>query len=473
MKSNITCPDLNPIHLEKYTGCLYKDVLDRATIGILVTNRAGDIRYLNRAYADMFDMTIETALTRNINDYFPNSKLMGVMKTGRPDRAIRFSYKGREALINRYPISDGGEVIGGLLEVYFRDISVLIDLLSEVNRLEKKVQYYKRKTQGLPGAKYTFDDLVGESESIRNFKTLGERFAKSSRPVLLTGESGTGKELVAHAVHSASPRAGEVFISVNCAAIPKDLMEAELFGFEEGTFTGAKQGGSAGKFELADRGTIFLDEIGELPMEMQAKLLRVIENGEIQKIGASSYATSDFRLIAATNKDLLAAIGQGTFREDLYHRLNILVLHVPPLRDRHGDVLIVAASLLRNMAEGDRKGMMTFSPEVQHLFQSYSWPGNIRELRNVLSFACVSLDDGQHEIRIRNLPPYLVEKGLKSAEPSRPFLTQLSQIRQKSEKDALIAALQKSGQNKAEAARILGISRNELYKKMKKYGIPL
>ncbi len=473
MESRITCPELNLVHLEKFTGCLYKDVVDRATIGILVTNRAGDIRYLNRAYADMFDMTIETALTRNINDYFPNSKLMGVMKTGQPDRAIRFSYKGREALINRYPISAGGEVIGGLLEVYFRDISVLMDLLSEVNRLEKKVQYYKRKTQGLPGAKYTFDDLVGESDSIRNFKTLGERFAKSSRPVLLMGESGTGKELVAHAVHSASPRAREVFISVNCAAIPKDLVEAELFGFEEGTFTGAKPGGSAGKFELADRGTIFLDEIGEIPLEMQAKLLRVIENGEIQKIGASSYSTSDFRLIAATNKDLEAAVKAGTFREDLYHRLNILVLNVPPLRERRGDVLIIAANLLRTMSEADSKGAMTFSPEVQHLLQSYSWPGNIRELKNVLSFACVSLDEGQNEIRIRNLPPYLIEKGLKNAAPSRPAVAQLSQIRQKSESDAVVAALQSTGHNKAEAARILGISRNELYKKMKKYGIAL
>lgn len=311
------CPYRVCLNLDGLAGCLYKRVLDMANIGILVTDRSGNIKYLNRVYAEMFEMGIETALTRNINDYFPNSKLMMVMATGLPDKAIKFSFRGRDALINRYPIWEDGEVVGGLLEVYFRDIQVLKDLMLHMNILEKKIQYYKRKTQGLPGARYTFEDVIGESECIRNFKALGRRFARTTRPVLLLGESGTGKELAAHAVHSASPRAKEVFISVNCAAIPKDLLEAELFGFEEGTFTGAKAGGKVGKFELADKGTIFLDEIGELPMEMQAKLLRVIENGEIQKIGASSYSSSDFRLIAATNKDLPAAVQAGTFREDL------------------------------------------------------------------------------------------------------------------------------------------------------------
>lgn len=473
MQTPNMCPHLSLLNLKKFAGCLYKEVLDHATIGILITDRQGDIKYLNHAYAEMFDMDTEVACTRNINDYFQNSKLMEVMRTGTPDKALRFSYKGREALVNRYPVWEGGEVIGGHLEVYFRDISVLFDLLSEVNRLEKKVLYYKRKTQGLPGAKYTFDDVVGESEIIRNFKKLGERFAKSSSPVLLLGESGTGKELIAHAIHSASPRAMEVFISVNCAAIPKDLVEAELFGYEEGTFTGAKSGGRAGKFELADRGTIFLDEIGELPPELQAKLLRVIENGEIQKIGASSYTTSDYRLIAATNKDLTAAVRAGTFREDLFHRLNILVLQVPPLRERAGDVPILARNLLTALMKESGRRMITFSPEVQHLFLSYSWPGNIRELRNVLSYACVSLDEGQDEIKPRNLPPYFIEKGLINAVPTSPPPTQLSRAREKSEKEALISALQAAGGNKAQAAKILGISRNEIYKKIKKYDLPL
>jgi transcriptional regulator with PAS, ATPase and Fis domain len=402
---------------------------------------------------------------------------MMVMATGLPDKAIKFSFRGRDALINRYPIWEDGEVVGGLLEVYFRDIQVLKDLMLHMNILEKKIQYYKRKTQGLPGARYTFEDVIGESECIRNFKALGRRFARTTRPVLLLGESGTGKELAAHAVHSASPRAKEVFISVNCAAIPKDLLEAELFGFEEGTFTGAKAGGKVGKFELADKGTIFLDEIGELPMEMQAKLLRVIENGEIQKIGASSLSSSDFRLIAATNKDLTAAVQAGTFREDLYHRLNILALEVPPLRDRTGDIQLIARHILSGMSEVGQD--VAFSPEVQHLLLSYSWPGNIRELRNVLSFAATSMDDGQNEIKLRNLPLHLIEKSfIRTAHPSahcavtdpRPGQS-LIDARDRTERELLVNALDSAEGNKSKAAKILGISRNEVYKKIRKHGL--
>lgn len=254
MTTKRICPDTISLSLAKNADCLHKMILDLVHIGILITDRAGNIKYLNPAYSNMFEMEIEIALKKNINDYFPNSRLMEVMSSGNPDEAIKFSYKGQDALINRYPITSNGEVVGGLLEVYFRDIRILKDLMQQMNVLEKKVLYYKRKTQGLPGAKYTFDDITGKSECIAQIRRLGMRFARTSRPVLILGASGTGKELVAHAIHSASQRVGEVFISVNCAAIPKDLLESELFGFEEGTFSGAKLGGKVGKFELADRG---------------------------------------------------------------------------------------------------------------------------------------------------------------------------------------------------------------------------
>lgn len=471
MNSRCKSPGEDSLPLDNLSVCLHKHVLDLAHVGILVTNRAGDIKYLNPAYSRMFGMEIEEALTKNINDYFPNSAMMEVMKTGKPHKAVKFSHKGQNALISRHPIVMNGEVIGGLLEVYFRDINILRDLIRQMNILEKKVLYYQRKSQGLPSARYTFDDIIGDSENIRNFKSLGIRFANTSKPVLLLGESGTGKELVAHAIHSASQRAGEVFISVNCAAIPRDLLESELFGFEEGVFTGAKAGGRAGKFELADKGTVFLDEIGDLPLEMQAKLLRVIENGEIQKIGATSHISSDFRLIAATNKDLASAVQEGTFREDLYHRLNILTLNIPPLRERPGDVPLIAKHILNSLAEKPLTGRITFAPEVQQLFQTYAWPGNIRELKNVLSFAIFSLDEGQSEIRLRNLPPYFIEKSLIKAGTSAAAPTSLSVAREKSEQEALVNALGLANHNKAKAARILGISRNEIYKKMKKYGL--
>ena len=204
---------------------------------------------------------------------------------------------------------------------------------------------------------------------------------------------------------------------------------------------------------------------------MQAKLLRVIENGEIQKIGATSHISSDFRLIAATNKDLASAVQEGTFREDLYHRLNILTLNIPPLRERPGDVPLIAKHILNSLAEKPLTGRITFAPEVQQLFQTYAWPGNIRELKNVLSFAIFSLDEGQSEIRLRNLPPYFIEKSLIKAGTFVAAPTSLSVAREKSEQEALVNALGLANHNKAKAARILGISRNEIYKKMKKYGL--
>jgi transcriptional regulator with PAS, ATPase and Fis domain len=441
-------------------------ILDLVHIGILVTDHHGSIKYLNPAFSEMFDIDIQTALQKNINDYFEKSRLIDVIRSGVPDRAITFSYKGQDALLNRYPIKNHSQTVGGLIEVYFRNINELKELMRKMADLEKKVNYYRRKSQGLPTSIYTFEDLVGKGESIRHLKTMGMRFANSSQPVLLFGESGSGKELVAHALHAASQRSIEAFIRVNCAAIPKDLMESELFGFEDGTFTGAKIGGKVGKFELADKGTIFLDEIADLPFEMQAKLLRVIDNKEIQKIGNIGSVTSDFRLIAATNQDLEKLVHEGAFREDLYHRLNILALRVPALRDRPEDILELAHYLLSRAEDRPARVVLTFSEEVAQLLRSYNWPGNIRELKNVLSFSVLSLDEGQTEIRIRNLPPYMIEKGIKKSTLEH---CSLFQAREKGEREALSIALERSGNNKSKAARLLGISRNELYKKLKKY----
>jgi transcriptional regulator with PAS, ATPase and Fis domain len=465
------CTETDALRLNRYEDCLHKLILDLAHIGVLITDRNGDIKYLNPTFASMFDIDPDVALKRNINDFFPESRLMEVMSTGIPDKAVEFSFEGQNALINRYPITDQGVVTGGFIEVYFRDIRELQRLMRRMDNLQKKVLYYKRKSQGLPGALYSFDDIVGESPAMKECKKLGKQFARSSIPVLLLGESGSGKELVAHAIHASSFRSKEAFVRVNCAAIPKDLLEAELFGFEEGTFTGAKTGGKVGKFELADKGTIFLDEIGELPLDMQAKLLRVLENGEIQKIGTSGFVLSDFRLIAATNQDLAASVARRAFREDLYHRLHILVLKVPPLRQRPEDIPLLAHHLLQTTRDKPSNLEATFASDVMHLLQSYSWPGNIRELKNVLSFALFSLDEGHDEIRLRNLPPYMLENGVRMAATLKTSPSPLNQAREKSEKEALLSALEQTGHNKVKASQLLGISRNELYRKLRKYGL--
>ncbi len=266
-------------------GC--RRLLDIMQVGICVTDAVGTIRFLNPAYAAMFKMDVKETPGRNICEFFPNSALLKVIRSGIPDRRVQFEWMGQKAFISRYPLWEDGVVVGGLIEVYSRDIDELERLLQHIRNLQKKASYYKLKTRGLLRAEYTFDMIVGSSRPMQQLQQQGKKFAQGKQPILITGESGSGKELVAHALHSASPRAEEAFVRVSCAAIPAELIEAELFGYEEGAFTGARSGGRVGRFELADRGTIFLDEIGEMTLPMQAKLLRVLEHGEIQKVGKS------------------------------------------------------------------------------------------------------------------------------------------------------------------------------------------
>ena len=284
----------------------------------------------------------------------------------------------------------------------------------------------------------------------------------------MTGESGTGKELVAHALHAASPRSDEVFVRVNCAALPAELMESELFGYEEGAFTGSRKGGQIGKFELADGGTIFLDEIGELPLIMQAKLLRVLERGEIQKIGRNEAIFSDFRLISATNLNLSDMLQQGRFRADLYHRLNILHLHIPALREHTTDIPVLTAYLLRQLERTTPQRGISVDEKAFEVLRRYDWPGNVRELKNVLTFALYSMEAGCTVIGARHLPPNLIEKSLQLADRSKATLhdTQMWSMR-----EAISAALIRNNGNKSRTARELGISRTELYKKLKKFSL--
>ena len=294
----------------------------------------------------------------------------------------------------------------------------------------------------------------------------GSKFALGNDPILITGESGTGKELLAHALHAASLRSNEVLIRVNCAAIPSELIEAELFGYEEGAFTGSRKGGRIGMFELADGGTIFLDEIGELPPITQAKLLRVLEKNEIQKLGRSEYIYSDFRIIAVTNRNLQEMVQKGQFRADLYHRLNILHLQIPPLRERPEDIPLLVRHFLQSfkidVREKERE--ISCSDSAYQLLCRYSWPGNVRELKNVLTFARYSMNVDCNTLEVCHLPPHLQEKGHPevSSSSARNKLRNLS-------KEDIVAVLERCNGNKSKAARELGISRTDLYNKLKKY----
>ena len=449
-------------------GCFCAKVFEAMFVGICVTTRDGTIRYMNDAFALMFNFVREEAPGRKIDEYFPGSRLLTIMEQGIVDKQVPFEWEGVKAFISRIPLYEEGVIVGGLIEVVSRDIENLQKLLHRIRTLESKAFFYKKKAQELQRAHYTFDQIVGSSKAITALRQQGAKFARTNQPILVTGESGTGKELVAHALHLASNRADECFVRVNCAAIPAELMESELFGYEDGSFTGARPGGKVGKFEMADGGTILLDEVGEIPLPMQAKLLRVLEHGEIQKIGGRTSVTTDFRVIASTNRNLEEMVRQNLFRLDLFHRLNILHLDVPPLRERSEDIPALSLHLVRNIESYNRQKIVRIEDKALEILRKHAWPGNIRELRNVLTYAVCSMEAGCTALSARHLPPNLMEK-------TPGFLPReqlsLQQARAFTERETIAAALRACNGNKSRAARELGVSRTELYKKLKKLAL--
>jgi transcriptional regulator with PAS, ATPase and Fis domain len=297
---------------------------------------------------------------------------------------------------------------------------------------------------------------------------LALKAAATNAPVLLIGESGTGKELFAHAIHHASERRRYPFIRLNCAAIPKDLLEAELFGYEPGAFTGAGSKGKPGKFELAHQGTIFLDEISDLPLEMQPKLLRVLEEKEMERLGGTRLTKCDFRLIAASHENLEKCVEEGKFRKDLYYRLNVIPIQILPLRERKEDIPTIAEHLIQTLNKDLGTNVTKISPEILNILENYDWPGNIRELSNILERILYSIDGDT--IQIQQLPIFLqsMSAGSMKLQP-----TLLRRLREDMEKEALIQAIRISKDNKNKAAKLLGIHRTALYKKMKKLNIPI
>jgi DNA-binding NtrC family response regulator len=304
--------------------------------------------------------------------------------------------------------------------------------------------------------------MVGESAAMRALLEQIRQVAPSQGRVLISGENGSGKELVAHAIHRLSKRAAGPFVKINCAAIPRDLVESELFGYERGAFSGAVQA-KKGRLELADGGTLFLDEIGDLSLEAQAKLLRVIESGEVERVGGTRTQHVDVRIVAATNKDLAAAIEAGDFREDLFYRLNVLPLHVAPLRERRGDIPLLAAHFLEACCVAEGKPVKRLGAEAERLLASYHWPGNVRELRNLMERAAILVPAA--EIGAGDLAPWL-ESGVE-----REDAVGLRGEIERREADAVRKALESANWNVTQAAAGLGIDRTNLHRKMRKYGI--
>jgi len=446
----------------------YEAILDNIYNGVMITDPDGRIIFFSKTYGKFLGVNPDEAIGKHCTEVIENTRMHIVGKTGTPEIDHPHRIMGQDMVVQRIPIEMDGKLIAVYGQVMFKDVRDVHALARKLNVLESKVELYEKELESLRSSKYTINNIVGKSERITELKKLALKAAKTHSPVLLTGESGTGKELFAHAIHYASNRRPYPFIRLNCAAIPKDLLEAELFGYEPGAFTGAGSKGKPGKFELADRGSIFLDEITDLPLEMQPKLLRVLEEKEMERLGGTRLTKSDFRLIVASNENLERCVEQGRFRKDLYYRLNVIPIQIPPLRERKEDIPIIVQHLIEILNKDLGTHVIKITPEVLNIFENYDWPGNVRELSNVLEriiYAC----DGD-TMQVRHLPFFLqrMSDGNNKLQP-----TLLRRLREDMEKEALLHAIRISNDNKNKAAKLLGIHRTALYKKMKRLNIPI
>lgn len=435
---------------------------DNVPIAIDFLDKDGRMVYINKAFSDFLQIPIEDMLGKMVTEINPTSKFLLSLDKKKADIAVRHTFpNGKEAICHRIPIFDSsGNLMGGLGMILFEEIEEMKEILREYEILDKKLKLYQNEIARLNNARYTLSDIIGDSESILLCKRKVKKVANLNLNVLIKGESGVGKELFAQAIHNESDRANMPFISINASAIPENLLESELFGYEPGSFTGAKSEGSIGKFELANGGTIFLDEIADMPYHMQAKILRAIEEREIVRIGSNKPTPIDVRIISATHKNLEEMVSQNKFRGDLYYRLDVLNLEIPPLRERVEDIPQLSEIFLTRFNK-EYGFYRRLSKDAMDILTSYHWPGNVRELGNVLGKACVNADDPT--INAGDLPDNLfIDSIIKENKDD----SGLYHIIRKVEKKLIEDALRQSNNNKAEAARILKIPRMTLYRKI-------
>ena len=448
--------------------------LEQLCEGAIAIDRAGRVVYVNEKYLPSLGLShASEAIGRPIEEIIPNSLMRRVAETGEPI-LLDIMELGREQLVvTRMPIEDErGQVIGAIGFVLYDRLENLKPLIARVEHLENELRIARRQLSRPRPARFTFDDYVGSSEGIVRAKELAVRAARQNVTVLLTGETGTGKELLAQAIHNASARAEKPFVSVNVAAIPDTLIESEFFGSLPGAYTGADRKGRDGKFRSADGGTLFLDEIGDMPQQLQVKLLRALQEREIEPLGSDKPVKVDVRIIAATNVDLEKRVADGTFRADLYYRLNVLAITLPPLRDCTGDLEAITARLLDDVVISGAYPTARITPSGLAALARYGWPGNGRELRNILERALILSDSGRltGDDFAHILPVGSVNKAPPAAVPTG-VVVPYAEAELAFEKQTLEGALDAAGGQISEAARMLRISRATFYKKLAKFGL--
>jgi len=450
---------------------MFKGIFDSTHDAISVVDQDGYGVLVNRAYTKVTGLTSADVMGKHCTvDIAEGESIhLKVLETGKSIMGERMLVgpNRREVVVDAAPIIINSQLRGSVAVIHdFTEIKRLTNELDQAKSIIRKLE-----------AKYTFEDIIGEHTRIADAISKAKIAAATPATVILRGESGTGKELFAHAIHNASDRKYSQFVKVNCASINENLLESELFGYEEGAFTGAAKGGRIGLFERGNGGTIFLDEIGEISMGTQVKILRVLQEKEIIRVGGNKSIAIDVRILAATNKNLEKAVAKGQFREDLYYRLNVIPVVIPPLRERKSDIRKLVKNFMRKFNQEYGRLAKDISPEALEILELYDWPGNIRELENVIGRAMISMVSNESVIKSYHLPQLIEEAvhskvALLKEQPSEiGKMGKLSDRMDAFERNYLLRILEINEGNRKKTAGDLGISLRSLYYKLEKYGL--
>ena len=451
---------------------LLESIIDELEYATLVDDQCRII-YMSKAYFEgVYGLKKEDIVGKHIREIVTDSRIPAILAGGK--RILGEYYhlpNGVDSFANRFPVRIDENRTGLFAEaaVYGLDDVNKMNLIVEQLRAENSA--LRNRLNEKEDAERGLDSIIGVSKSTKQAKALVKQFANSNLAILITGETGTGKEVYANAIHTLSQRRNEHFVKINCAAIPENLLESELFGYEKGAFTGASSKGKLGKFELANGGTILLDEIGDMPLSLQAKLLRVLQEQKLERVGGVSSIPIDVRIICTTNRDLKQYVKEGKFRSDLYYRINTVEIRLAPLRERPEDIQPLCSFFVKKINEENGVGITGMQKTAAGLLEEYAWEGNVRELRHVLERACVAAGAGDLTVQDFHflLERILHNRGTNGDEVDT--VTSLADTSARAERAAIIKALVLNDGNKSEAARALGINRQALYQKIKKYNI--
>jgi len=441
---------------------------------MVVVDDQARIKFVPPVHEQFFGIRRGEGIGKHVTEVIENTNLHEVVRTGKAEIG-KVQEMGRiTRVVARIPIVEDGKVVGAIGRVMFKGPETVRELSQEVTKLRTEVEFYRRELSGLKRRSYSLEQMVGKSDAIRQLKADIVKVAPLEVPVLIVGESGTGKELAAHAMHGLSPRNENQMVFVNAAALPSGLVESELFGYEAGAFTGAEKKGRKGKFELADKSSLFFDEIGDMPPEIQVKLLRVLEDGMFERVGGDRARHSDFRLICASNRDFQGMINAGEFRLDLYYRISGVTIRMPSLRERLEDIPDLVDNFLAAFAARQRTSVNRVDRRVYDYLRELSWPGNVRQLLHEVEKAAIFCDGPEITVEdFRPLTAIAEQRGPAAAARPAPEPSELAvpggTIRdavENVERAMISAAMARHRGNKKKVAEELGVSRAYLYKKL-------